>query len=59
MAEEGDEEARIVLLRILQQDQDRSRREEAARCLDLLDEKNGVTGSERVAWNEQLDVFAE
>ncbi len=58
-AEEGDEEARISLLRILQQDGDAGRREEAARCLDLLDEKNGVQGGERVTWNEQLDVFAE
>ena len=58
MAEEGDEEARIVLLRILQQDGSAARRQEAARCLDLLDEKNGVQGGERVTWNEQLDVFA-
>ncbi len=58
MAEEGDEEARIVLLRILQQDEDASRREEAGRCLDLLDEKKGVKGAERVAWNEQRNVFA-
>ena len=58
MAEEGDEEARIVLLRILQQDQDQGRRETAARCLDLLDEKSGVKGAERVTWNEQLNIFA-
>ena len=58
MAQAGEEEARIVLLRILQQDPDRGRREEAARSLDLLDGEKGATGPERVAWNDQLNVFA-